>query len=431
MAKFVLFLILLVPLVACGNWLLAHPGLITLDWLGYSVTLHIALAALLFTLCCLLVAALAMLCWQIATWPERRRARRRFRTLARGLRQLTHGVTSLALGDEKAAQKALARASALLPGEPLPQLLTAQLLQRQGQHEAARKELRSLMKHEATAQLATHRLIEQHLADRDWAQAVALAEQVKQESPRDRWLILTLIDLYSRLGDSAQVLKLTEGWQFQSPLSKEERHRYAALAYLQSARGKTDGKARLTTLRHAVGYAPDLLPAVIAYSEQLLAQGERKPARRLLRDAWLRQPDPLLIPLILSAIADETPRAQTRMLAAFLPAEREAPHYLLEARHALAQDRPAEAEDHLERALRLEESKEACLLMAQLQKRLHGDDAANRWLERAARAPAGISWICQGCGHAHGEWQPHCEGCDAFDTLRHETPEARLTSVEA
>jgi HemY protein len=430
MAKFVLFLILLVPLIAAGNWLLAHPGVITLDWLGYEVTVHIALAALILALICLAIAMVVVVTWHILTWPERRRARRRYRTLARGLRQLTHGVTALALGDDKAAQVALKRAAEALPGEPLPQLLTAQLLQRRGQHEAARKELRALMKHEATAQLAAHRLIEQHLEDKEWAQALTLAEQLRAEEPNDRWLILTLIDLYSRQQHYAEILKLTEGWKFKSPLSREERHRYAAIAYLLMARAKDDARAKLTALRHATGYAPDFLPAVTAYAELLLTDGEQRQARKLLRQLWLKTPDSSLITPILDTLANESPRTQTRLLGAFLYDGNLPLQYQLEAAHAMQLNRPGEAAAALEKALLLQETKDVFARMAEVQKKLHGDDAANRYLARAMDAPIGIGWICQRCGTNHESWQLHCSGCDAFDTLHHETPEARITSVE-
>lgn len=430
MARFVLFLFLLVPMVAAGNWLLAHPGIISVDWLGYEITMKPVFAVGMLALLCLFLVTFALMFWQFATWPERRRARRRYRTLSRGLSQLTHAVTALALGDEKSAKQSLKKAQNLLPGQPLPQLLTAQLLQRQGQHEAARKELRALMKHESTAMLASHRLIEQHMGRKEWAAALTLAEQVRAESPNDRWLILTLIDLHIRAGNLSEVLALTEGWQWKSPLSKEERHRYAAVAYVMIAQKRDEPRARLTSLRHAVGYAPDFLPAVMAYADLLIGSGEMRPARKLLRTAWLQQPDTLLIPLIDRTLGNEKPRAQARLLQAFLQGEPIAAHHLLAAHHAMTQHHPGEAEDALKKALVMEESKEACVLMAEAEKQMNGDDAANRWLTRAMDAPAGASWLCQRCGTAHAEWQAHCNGCEAFDTLVHEKPEGRVTTVE-
>ena len=430
MARFVLFLILLVPLAVVGDWLLANPGTLTVEWVGYTITMHTALAVLLLAVACLLVVLVALALWQLFTWPERRRARRRHRTLAKGLREITHGMTSLAIGNEAAAEAALKKARQLLPGEPLPQLLTAQLLQRQGKHEAARGHFRALLAHASTAQLATQRLIEQHLTRREWAEAAALAEEARRDAPADRWLALTLIDLYARLDASAAIKSLTEGWHWHSPLSREERHRYAAMAYLLAEKHEETPRGKLTALRHAYGYAPGFLPAALAYAELLSTQGERKQARKVLLSAWAAQPAAILIAPILQAIADANPRQQLRWLKPFLKTGGSAVHRLLEAQQALEVGDYPRAKAQAEASLQLEESKQACAIIAEVEQHLRGPEAATVWLARAMDAPAAAGWICHRCGTAHAAWRTHCQGCDAFDTLSYERPEARITSVE-
>ena len=429
MARFVLFLILLVPLAVVGNWLLANPGTLTVEWVGYTITMHTALAVLMLAVTCLIVVLGALALWQLFTWPDRRRARKRHRTLAKGLREITHGMTSLAIGNETAAEAALKKARGLLPGEPLPQLLTAQLLQRQGKHEAARGHFRALLAHASTAQLATQRLIEQHLMKREWAEAARLAEDARRDAPGDRWLALTLIDLYTRLDNSAAILALTEGWQWHSPLSREERHRYAAIGYLLAEKHAETPRGKLTALRHAYGYVPGFLPAALAYAEQLIAQDARKQARKVLLSAWEAQAAPVLIMPILHAIADANPRQQLRWLKPFLKRGDTATHRLLSAQQALEVGDYPRAKELAEAALQLEESKQACAIIAEVEKHLRGPEAATVWLGRAMDAPA-AGWICHRCGTLHAAWQAHCKGCDAFDTLGYARPEARITSIE-
>lgn len=430
MARFVLFLLLLVPLTIAGEWLMAHPGDVTVHWFAYEITLHIAVVALLLLIFGILLAVLTGLLWQFATWGDRRRARRRYRTLSRGLMQLTQGVTALALGDEAAADTALKKALLSLPNEPLPQLLTAQLLQRQGKHEEARQHLRALMRHAVTAPLATRRLIEQHIARQEFPAAVALAEQARRDAPKDRWLVLTLIDLYAREGKSTRMLELTEGWQWQSPLSKEERHRYAALAHFLTAETAEAPRVKAQALRHAAGYAPDFLPATLAYAHLLMGESDAKRARKWLREAWTRGPNPLLIEPILATLAGETPKAQKRYLATFTRGVATLPGLLLAARQAIAVGEPEEAKRILQQALEIEESKEVCALMAEVEKELNGSPAANPWLARAMDAPVTAAWVCHACGSIHSRWQLHCKDCGTFDSLRYERPEARITSVE-
>ena len=102
------------------------------------------------------------------------------------------------------------------------------------------------------------------MANREWLQATRLAEEARTEMPKDRWLALTLIDLYARDKNAIDMLALTEGWQWQSPLTKEERHRYAAIAHFLAAGVQKNPHLKTQHLRHSVEYAPDFIPAITA-----------------------------------------------------------------------------------------------------------------------------------------------------------------------
>ncbi len=412
-----------------ARWLFAHPGEVVISWFGYDISLHIVVVAVLLVVLVIFVALVAISLWQLLTWGRRRKQRRALKNLQGGLKQLTLGVTALAMGDESTAQEALKKATLALPNDPLPQLLTAQLLQRQGKHEDARAEFKRLMQHEATAALATRKLIEQHVVNREWREATTLAEEARKEAPKDRWLVLTLLDLYARDHNHAAMLALTEGWQWQSPLTKDERHRYAAIAHYLASTQEPLARRREQSLRHAVGYAPDFLPAIIAFAETLQAEGELKRARKWLLAAWKERAAPLLIAPILATLSAE-PRAQLRLLRPFLKGEKTATHYLLSAQQAFDAGEYERAKTEAEEALALEESKAACSLMAEIEKKLRGTDAANAWLARAVEAPAAQSWVCHDCGAAHAQWAAHCSQCHHFDSLRYERPETRITSVE-
>ena len=430
MIQIIAFILIIGGLILGGQWLLAHPGEVVINWFGYDVTLHVVVVVALLLLLVLVVALFSVAFWQIATWPRRRRARRAHRTLESGLKQLTLGVTALAMGDEDAAQAALKKAALALPSDPLPQLLTAQLLQRQGKHEDARAQFRALMQHEMTAPLATRRLIEQHIAAREWTEASKLTEQARANAPKDRWLVMTLIDLYARDGNATAMLALSEGWQWQSPLTKEERHRYAALAHYLAATKQENPHKKEQSLRHAVGYAPEFLPAIVDFATNLQAEGELRRARKWLRAAWEKAPNLLLIDPILATIGDESPRAQLRLLRPFLKTGDSVAHHLLAAHQAYDVGEYERAKEAVEASLALSETKEACSLMADIEKHLRGVDAANGWLARAIDAPASETWVCNDCGAQHAVWQSHCQSCQHFDSLRYERPEARITSIE-
>lgn len=430
MIRLFLTLFFLVGIVIAGDWLLDNPGEVVIRWFDYDISLHIVVVVALLAVVLILVSMFSVGFWQVMTWGKRRRKRREFRTLQSGLRQLTLGVTALAMGDEVAAQEALQKATSFLPNDPLPQLLTAQLLQRQGKYDDARAEFKRLMLHEATAALATRKLIEQHVASREWGEASQLTEDARKEAPKDRWLVLTQIDLYARGNNSTAMLALTEGWQWKSPLTKQERHRYAAIAHYLAAQKEPLPHRREQALRHSVGYAPDFLPSIIAFAETLVAENDLRRARKWLLNAWIKKPALILIQPILATLKDSSSRDQQRLLRPFLKGAQQAVHHLLFAQQAFSARDFERAKTEAEASLTREESKAACSLMAEIEKELNGVGAANAWLARALDAPAGETWICHDCGTQHTQWQMHCSNCNHFDSLRYERPETRITSVE-
>ena len=431
MIRWLLISVIVFGLYKSGVWLMDHPGQVMVDWLGFEITLHMTAIAIMFMVLVLVVGYISVLFWKLATWQNRRHMRKKHRTIKRGLEHLTRGVTALAMGDEAVAEEALKKASQALPGEPLPQLLTAQLLQRQGKHGDAHAQFRMLMAHPSTSNLATRKLIEQHVQRSEWAEANRLTEEAQATTPKDQWLILTRIDLAARMNDAAQMLALTEGWQWQSPLTKEQRHRYAALGHYMTAQQNDVPEAKKErSLRHAIGYAPDFLPAIISYAQLLGTQGNFKQARKTLLAAWRAQPTALLIGPILNSLNDEQAETKWRLLKPFMRDGETAVHAMLEAKLAIELEDFAIARTALEKALALEDTRDAMLLMAAVEIAMRDTHAANAWTARAVNAHAGSAWICQDCGDVHSHWQSHCEACGHFDTLKYERPEARVTSVE-
>lgn len=430
MIRWLIFIGVIASLYFGRQWLLDHPGEVNVSWLGLDITLHVALLGFALLVFSLAIGYLSVLLWRAATWQSRRRQRKQHRTFKRGLEHLTRGVTALAMGDEDIAEEALKKARLAMPNEPLPQLLTAQMLQRQGKHTDAQAQFRALMHHPSTAGLATRKLIEQHLARHEWREAMRLTEEARKESPRDAWLTQTMIDLSAREGDTAQMLALSEGWQWQSPLTKEERHRYSALAHYMAAAQSDNERKKEQSLRHAVGYAPDFLPAIVDFATLLISQKSNSRARKWLLEAWKTKPSPLLIPPIIDSISNVEGRSQQRLLKPFLRGEMTGTHHMLAAKQAMLINDLGRARTELEQAVRTEETKEAVLLLADLETKLRNNQAANSWTSRAVDAPLGQTWVCHDCGELHETWVAHCNACGHFDSLRYERPETRITSLE-
>lgn len=226
------------------------------------------------------------------------------------------------------------------------------------------------------------------------------------------------------------MLALTEGWQWQSPLEKSERHHFSAIAHLLAAETAATPRARLVHLRHAVGYAPDFMPATRAYGQALMTEDSPRRARKLLLPVWRKQPSSYWIPLILESVSAEDADVQPRLLKPFLRGESSVPALLLTARQAMAVEEFTRARLALMDTIALEENQEALRLLAEIEQEIGNNETAARWVSRALAAPQGDQWICHSCGTSHAAWHTHCTHCHSFDTLKYERPETRITTLE-
>lgn len=432
MARFILFLFLLVPIAAAGMWLMDHPGFVTVEWFGYEIRMAVALLLVLLSIVLFVTSWLALLFWQLLNWPERRGLRKRLNRTEKGLQYLTRSVTALALHDSHAAERSLHQALNHLPNSALPRLLAAQLAQSQGNSEKSAEHLRYLLADKDTSIFATRRLIDQRMQSKSYEEALALAMQAYQDQPRDHWTTYVLIDLYFRCGRLDDVIKLTTGWQFGSALSREERDRFASIAYYERAVKEMDPLAKVRALKHATNYAPEFLPAVILLAQHYMETGQSKEALKTLSRAWERESQPALMAMLLALLRPMTPRKQRRMASTLAArARKSAEAALLEAHIANEQGRFEDAANLLQGAIANHDRKPLYALMAEVAPKVSGKEAdATTWLRRAMDAPSEPRWHCASCGALHAHWGLHCPSCGALDSSVWQQPELSKTEVQ-
>ena len=166
-----------------------------------------------------------------------------------------------------------------------------------------------------------------------------------------------------------------------------------------------------------------MLPATIELAARLVEAGNTRRARRLIEDAWRRQPHPELARLYgLTAPGRDAIARLKRIerLAALAPTHRES--RLALARASLAAKLWGEARRHL---ASLDEPPSAgiCRLMAEIEESEGGNAAAVReWLDRAQAAEPDAGWVCDGCGAVAPDWAATCGHCGAFDSLAWQIP---------
>lgn len=426
MAKFIVFLVLLIPLSMGAMWLADHPGFITIDWFGYEIRLAMLLVIAILSMMILIICWVGLLFWQLFHWPEKRRLRKKLTRQEKGLQQLTRSVTALALQDARTAERALHQAMKLLPSSALPRLLSAQLAASQGHSEKSVEHLRFLLADKDTSLFATRRLIDQQMQQKKYEEALLLALQAHQDQPRDHHTNLVLIDLYFHCNRLDDIVALITCTKLHHALTRSERHRFAGIAYYLQAIKETEPLARLRALKHATNYAPDFLPAVIVFAQHYMEHAKSRDAFKILRRAWIKMPHPALLQQLIAYLAP-LPANRQRRIAALLAryAKGTAEAALLEATIAQQQERYEDAVKTLQDAIAQHDRKPLYRAMAEACVKLSGQAAdANPWLKRAMDAPNEPHWYCASCGASQNHWELHCTSCTVLDSSawgQHET----------
>lgn len=409
MARFILFLILLIPLAHAGLWLASHPGNFMVHWLGYEVRISIGLAALSLVLLTLLTLFIGMALDWVMRLPERKRMRRALRENETGLQQLTRALISASQNDYPAARQALLKASSNFSGSPLPHLIGMQLSVHHGQTQHAREHLHVLRGHESTAMLAVRHALAEALRRGERAEAEGLLQEATLHYPRARWVLEMRLRL-ALLNDAyASLIADLTRFTLRPLLPAPTRKRWLSRLYFLQHR---DGDA----LANDAAF----IPAAVRAAESALAKGESAKALRILKTCWQKNPSTPVLEVVLRLSEPMLPKAQLKLAQRF--AKLAYPHAEAEDILARTHQRLEKLDDalaHAKRAMELNATRARFSRIAEIVSARDGAEAANLWLKEAVNAAQSEGWYCNTCGTRHEEWHMVCTHCDALDTLEY------------
>ena len=143
--------ILIMLAASAASWLMAQPGNLSIEWLGWQMEMPSSLAVTLVVVFALILvffdrlqrALRSMSGWLGGRWRERRDTA--------GHRALTLGLMAVSAGEPMEARKQAARARRLLNAPQLTGLLSAQAAHLAGDHAAARRYFTALTDDQDTA----------------------------------------------------------------------------------------------------------------------------------------------------------------------------------------------------------------------------------------------------------------------------------------
>lgn len=355
-----------------------------------------------------------MLPQALALWGDRRRRRK-------GYLALTRGLVAAAAGDQDDAKRQTRRAISLVGEPPLALLLAAQSAQLEGDEASSEKYFTAMLQSPEMEFLGLRGLYMAAIRKGEHDRALELAGRAFQLRPKAPWVVNALFELQSQklkwseasqTLDSAQKAKLID--------SGVARRRRAVLfaARAREAEDQGDGTAALSLAQDALAIAPGLTAAAVIAAKYLSAQGRQWKASGILEAAWAKEPHPEIARAYALLKPDETPRNRSWRLSGLAAQKLDHPESrILAASIALTTGDWAGAREALRGLAQAFPTARICTLMADIERRAGDDAAARQWAARALKAPRDAVWACASCARQYQDWSAICPGCHAFDTL--------------
>ncbi len=427
MIRILVLLVQVALVVAAAIWLADRPGVVTIDWQGWRIETTLWLPALALLLL-VVVAAISYRIWRfLIRAPRQLVEANRSSRQRRGYKALTQGMVSLAAGDASEAMRHARRANTLLDDAPLTMLLTAQAAQLGGDEAAAKRYFEAMRSNPETAFLAVRGLLTQAVKTEDRSEALRLANEAHTLRPTTGWVHEQLFDLQAAAGDwQAADNTMKEALRHKTIDKFEASRRRAAILVERgreaSRRGEAAAALEFSRFAHELG--PELVPAAILYAQQLSGDGSKRRAKRVLEDAWRRQPGPEIAEAYrnLSATDDALEHVKLMQRLHEIAPDHVEGHIAL-GMSALTAELWGEARKNLTVAAELAPTARVCRLMADLEEAMNTDQETVRyWLAQAVAAEPDKGWVCDSCGAAARTWSARCGNCDAFNTLDWRVP---------
>lgn len=433
MIRTLLTVLKMAVVLAAVVWVAGHPGSIAIDWLGYTLTFHVGL----FLIALMVLLALGIFLFSfIKTVLDLPGMFSRYsaRTAKdRGLTAVAKGISAIAAGDGKDAERQALRAEkALGEGHSLSLFLKAQAARLNGDEAEASLAYLALMKDKHAGFMGLKGLLQGALERGDYGAALEFGRKALQDYPRQGGILALVYDLELRAQNWRAARKVLGRMEKCGALVPEKaaRDRVAlllaqALAYKDSG----DEKSYLRMVQKAYKVMPAFLPAALWLAEAYIAQGKQARAAKVIERIWRVSSHPELTALWAKAYrvpTHDTTAARVLWFERLLKIDPVSVEGLLAMASLLTQEGLwGDARVHLEKAEAVRPNVHLYKLWARLEEAATGNKEAGRlWLEKAENSVREKVWICSETGRLYDAWAPVSDQ-GLFNTIIWDFPSAR------
>ena len=392
--------VLMMLTAGVASWLMAQPGNLSIEWLGWQIEMRSSLAMTLVIVFVIILVFFDRLQRALRSMPGWLGGRWRERRDTAGYRALTLGLMAVSAGEPMEERKQAARARRLLKAPQLTGLLSAQAAHLAGDHAVARRYFTALTNDKGTAFLGQIGLMRLALDAKDSSAALAAGGKALDLQPQSALAAAQLLQLHAdqqnwtaALQVIAIVIKDRKKQTGTIPELLSRQH--TALLYLDglaALRAGDDTAHALKRYTEALRYDPAFLPAIFALADLYLSGAGKRTATNLLENAFMIVPHNQIANDLLALWDDNDGNSIARLIK-LIPKK---PEPVQQSAYHIVSDIAAN-------------------------KGLDGEAKRLRALHNASMAAFG--WQCSVCKSRHDSWQSHCPSCRQFAGLKWQQPE--------
>lgn len=439
----VLFFFGLLFLAAMGfAWMADLPGTIQISWPVYENGEQVGTdiweqsPAIVAVVVAVLLAIFLAVVWAIRVVLKSPQIASRFfrrRRKDKGYNALSLGLIALGTGNAKLARRYAVDADRLLEDEPAARLLLAQTAQLAGRDDEARQRFEAMLEDPATKALGLHGLFVEAERHKEPVAARHYAEEAAKTAPGLEWAGKAVLGYQAVAHHWDEALKTLERNYAAKLLDKKSYRRQRAVILTALAQKLEDGEPEraFSLAKEAHGLALDLVPASVVTSRLATRRGDIRKASKVLEATWRLNPHPDLAETYAHVRTGDAAVDRLKRVKA-LSAQRAntGEGAIAIARAAIEAREFDEARKQLKKVLQSEPTRQAFVLMAELEEAEHGDKGRMRdWLARAVTAPMDKVWMADGVISA--DWQAVSPVTGRIDAFQWVTPESLADSEGA
>lgn len=437
MIRLIVFLIIAIAAAWSAVWFADNPGQvqITEPWGGNTFSPPFGILLLGIFLVGLAMIVAYEVYRIVVTAPKKIGRHRRQKKKERGYQELATGLVAAAAGDVSAARASTRRAEKLLEKAPSTLLLGARSAQLDGNDTEARGKFKEMLNHKETEFLGLRGLLGQAIKDGDREEALTLAKKAYLRRPNTPWVLTTLFDLQTEMGEWQDAMATVNDMARQKLIDSETANRHRAiLLHLQAEKKDEEGRHQeaFDNAKKAHKLLPSLAPIAVGAAKLAVKTDRHRAARKMLETSWKAQPHPALARALASQTAGQSPTERYHMferLHQLNPSSLEGELALAE--QAVAAEQWPAAREALERAVKLGATASVFRMFADVERATGGDaERIQGWLAKAVEAPSDPTWICRATGETRANWSAF--GPDGkFDSLRWGSPPTIVPMLNA